>query len=38
MDFNLSNRQREWLDRVSSFMDKHVRPAVPVYRQQDEAG
>jgi acyl-CoA dehydrogenase len=38
MDFTLSNRQREWLDRVSSFMDKHVRPAVPIYRQQDEAG
>ena len=38
MDFNMSDRQREWLDRVSSFMDKHVRPAVPVYREQDEAG
>jgi acyl-CoA dehydrogenase len=38
MDFTLSNRQREWLDRVSSFMDKHVRPAQPIYRQQDEEG
>src|SRR3981189_1297690 len=38
MDFNMSDRQREWLDRVVSFMDKHVRPAVPIYRQQDEAG
>ena len=38
MDFTLSNRQREWLDRVSSFMDKHVRPAVPVYKQQDAEG
>jgi acyl-CoA dehydrogenase len=38
MDFNMSDRQREWLDRVASFMNKHVRPAVPVYRQQDEAG
>ena len=38
MDFNLSNRQREWLDRVSSFMEKHVRPAQPIYRQQDEEG
>ncbi|MET0222379.1 MAG: acyl-CoA dehydrogenase family protein [Tardiphaga sp.] len=38
MDFNMSDRQREWLDRVTSFMHKHVRPAVPVYRQQDEAG
>jgi acyl-CoA dehydrogenase len=38
MDFSLSDRQREWLDRVSSFMDKHVRPAVPEYKKQDEAG
>jgi len=38
MDFNMSDRQREWLNRVQSFMHKHVRPAVPTYRQQDEAG
>ena len=38
MDFNMSDRQREWLERVSSFMTKHVRPAAPIYRQQDEAG
>src|SRR5665647_1969881 len=38
MDFNMSDRQREWLNRVQSFMTKHVRPAVPIYRQQDEAG
>src|SRR3984893_10566627 len=38
MDFNMSDRQREWLTRVQSFMYKHVRPAVPIYRQQDEAG
>ncbi len=38
MDFNMSDRQREWLNRVESFMHKHVRPAVPIYRQQDEAG
>ncbi len=38
MDFTMSERQREWLERVSSFMEKHVRPAVPIYRQQDEAG
>ena len=35
MDFNLSDRQKEWLDRVQSFMTKHVRPAVPIYQQQD---
>src|SRR4030088_112233 len=38
MDFNMSDRQREWLNRVQSFMHKHVRPAVPIYKQQDEAG
>src|SRR5258707_15113954 len=38
MDFNMSDRQREWLNRVQSFMHKHVRPALPIYRQQDEAG
>jgi alkylation response protein AidB-like acyl-CoA dehydrogenase len=38
MDFNMSDRQREWLDRVRSFMTKHVRPAEPIYRKQDETG
>ncbi|MGY2843425.1 acyl-CoA dehydrogenase [Bradyrhizobium sp. USDA 4509] len=38
MDFTMSAKQMEWLDRVQSFMTKHVRPAVPVYRQQDAAG
>ena len=38
MDFNMSDRQREWLNRVESFMHKHVRPAVPVYNQQDAEG
>ncbi len=38
MDFTMSDKQKEWLGRVQSFMTKHVRPAVPVYRQQDEQG
>jgi alkylation response protein AidB-like acyl-CoA dehydrogenase len=38
MDFDISDRQREWLDRVRSFMTKHVRPAEPIYRKQDETG
>src|SRR3984957_4606413 len=38
MDFNMSDRQREWLNRVQSFMHKHVRPAVPVYKKQDAEG
>ena len=38
MDFTMSDRQREWLDRVTAFMDTHVRPAVPIYKQQDAEG
>src|SRR3984957_17364426 len=38
MDFTMSDRQKEWLNRVQSFMNSHVRPAVPVYRKQDEEG
>src|SRR5512147_856169 len=38
MDFSMSDRQREWLDRVTSFMAKHVRPAVPIYDKQDAEG
>ena len=38
MDFTMSDRQKEWLNRVSSFMDKHVRPAVPEYKKQDATG
>src|ERR1700732_3926448 len=38
MDFNMSDRQREWLNRVQSFMHKHVRPAVPVYKHKDDEG
>jgi len=38
MDFSLSSRQQEWLDRVTAFMQTHVRPAVPIYNQQDAEG
>lgn len=38
MDFAMSRKQKEWLDRVQSFMNEHVRPAVPIYKQQDECG
>ncbi len=38
MDFNMSDRQKDWLNRVQSFMTKHVRPAVPIYKQQDAEG
>ena len=38
MDFNLSDRQQQWLERVTAFMNTHVRPAVPVYKKQDAEG
>ncbi len=38
MDFTISAKQKEWLDRVQSFMTEHVRPAVPIYEQQDAEG
>ncbi|MGY4362818.1 acyl-CoA dehydrogenase [Bradyrhizobium sp. i1.7.7] len=38
MDFTMSVKQKKWLDRVQSFVTEHVRPAVPVYEQQDAAG
>src|ERR1700757_3490864 len=38
MDFTMSDRQKEWLGRVQAFMTKHVRPSVPIYKQQDAEG
>jgi alkylation response protein AidB-like acyl-CoA dehydrogenase len=38
MDFTMSARQTEWRNRVISFMDKHVRPAAPIYKEQDAKG
>src|ERR1700752_2630162 len=38
MDFTMSDRQKEWLGRVQDFMARHVRPAVPLYKQQDAEG
>src|ERR1700710_196632 len=38
MDFTMSDRQREWLERVTNFMNTHVRPAVPTYKEQDAKG
>jgi alkylation response protein AidB-like acyl-CoA dehydrogenase len=38
MDFDYSPRQREMMDRVQEFMDRHVHPAEKVYAaQMDEA-
>jgi alkylation response protein AidB-like acyl-CoA dehydrogenase len=34
MDFDYTPRMKEWIRRVSEFMDKHVHPAEEVYNQQ----
>ena len=38
MDFTLSAKQKEWLERVQAFMNTHVHPAVPIYNRQDTEG
>src|ERR1700757_4357530 len=38
MDFTMSAKQKDWLERGQSFMQKHVRPAVPVSKQQEAEG
>jgi len=38
MDFDLSERQRHWRDRVIAFTDKHIEPAVETYHQQEKQG
>src|SRR5258705_6077188 len=38
MNFEMSDKQKEWLNRVQAFMHNHVRPAVPIYQKQDEEG
>jgi acyl-CoA dehydrogenase len=38
MNFDMSEKQKEWLDRVRAFMATHVRPAVPIYEKQDAEG
>ncbi|TCD06249.1 acyl-CoA dehydrogenase [Erythrobacteraceae bacterium CFH 75059] len=38
MDFHPTERQQHWQGRVRDFITRHVRPAVPVYDEQDRAG
>ena len=38
MDFDLTDRQVYWRDRVRDFIERKVRPAVPTYEKQDKAG
>lgn len=34
----MSAKQKEWLGRVQSFVTQYIRPAVPLYNQQDAEG
>ncbi|HWU12864.1 MAG TPA: acyl-CoA dehydrogenase family protein, partial [Caulobacter sp.] len=34
MDFDISPTQRQFLDRVTAFMEEHVVPAIPVYEAE----
>jgi hypothetical protein len=34
MDFDISPKQRQFLDRVVAFMDEHIAPAVPIYNEE----
>jgi acyl-CoA dehydrogenase len=34
MDFDVTPKQRQFLDRVVAFMDEHIYPAVPTYTEQ----
>jgi len=36
MNFDQSEKSRQWFERVSRFMDEHIYPAVPVYARQME--
>jgi acyl-CoA dehydrogenase len=38
MNFSMSDSQRYWVNRLSSFMHKHVYPAEETYKAQDAAG
>lgn len=36
MDFSYSDKQLEWIEKVRTFMNEEVRPAVPIYEAQLE--
>ena len=38
MDFEPTERQQYWRDRVSDFVERKIRPAVSTYQQQDAEG
>src|ERR1700751_476488 len=38
MDFDLSERQRHWRDRVVAFTERYIEPAVETYHKQEKEG
>ena len=38
MDFELSDRQRHWRDRVRDFIDRHVAPRMDEYHAEQASG
>jgi len=38
MDFDLSERQRHWRDRIVAFTEKHIEPAEATYHKQEKEG
>ena len=38
MNFEYTPKMKEWIARVSAFMDKHVYPNVDTFHKQHEAG
>ena len=38
MDFDLTERQRHYRDRVRAFIEENIRPRLSDYRQQHESG
>ena len=38
MDFTVAAAETEWRDRVSAFIDEHVRPSVPDYEAEQRTG
>ena len=38
MDFELSDRQRHWRDRVRDFIDRHVAPRMDDYHAEQASG
>jgi alkylation response protein AidB-like acyl-CoA dehydrogenase len=38
MNFDFSERQRQWRDRIVAFTEKHIEPAVDIYDKQQREG